>query len=146
MAHRNFIFSTNRYMPNSIKSSERQRRGISQRLILGGAATRRSDNFNVFLANEDNRRQLAELMLKVWTSPVAVSRLKKCKDAMINVEGRAYTVTYLCCKISAVVIHTLCQIFKGQCLPGKGQRAPRPILQPGGDRYWRGPLSLSRCI
>ena len=93
VAHRNFIFSTDRYMPNSIKSSERQRRGISQRLILDGAATRRPDDFKVFLANEDNKRQLAELMLKVWSSPVAASRLEKCEDAMLIVEGRAYKLT-----------------------------------------------------
>ena len=93
VAHRNLIFSINRYMPNTIKSSERQCQCIFQRLILGGAATRRPDDFKVFLGNEDIKIQLAELMLKVWSSPVAASRLEKCKEAMLIVEGRVYKLT-----------------------------------------------------
>ena len=80
-------------MPHSIKSPERLHRCISQRHILVGAATLRPDDFNVFLGNEENKRQLPDLMLKVWSSPVAASQLEKCKEAMLIVEGRAYKLT-----------------------------------------------------
>ena len=88
--HKAFIFSTDNYLPDSIKSSERRRRGTSEKFILDGAATRKPADFKVFLSNDDNKLQLAKLMLKVWSSPEAASRLVKCKEALLIVEGQAY--------------------------------------------------------
>ena len=93
VVHKSFIFSTDSYLPASIKSSERQCRGTSEKHILDGAATRRPSDISVFLRNEDNKRQLAKLMLKVWSEPQAASRLAKCNEAMLIVEGRAHSLT-----------------------------------------------------
>ena len=63
VAKTNFVFSTDSYHPDSIKSQERLRRGFSQRYIVDGQATRKPVDFKLFLANEDNKLQLCELLL-----------------------------------------------------------------------------------
>ena len=79
---RNFIFSTDCYHADSIKAQERLRRGFSQTYIIDGPATRRPADFKLFLANEENKRQLCRLLLRVWGSKVAASRLDKCGTAV----------------------------------------------------------------
>ena len=61
VATKDFIFSTDSYYPDSIKSQERLRRGYSQKLIVDGPATRKPVDFKLFLANEENKRQLCQL-------------------------------------------------------------------------------------
>ena len=90
VAKTNFVFSTDSYHPDSIKSQERLRRGFSQRYIVDGQATRKPVDFKLFLANEDNKLQLCELLLRVWGSKAAASRLEKCGSAVAVVEGKAY--------------------------------------------------------
>ena len=60
-----FIFSTDSYYPDSIKNQERLCRGYSQKLIVDGPATRQPVDFELFLANEENKRQLSQLLLGV---------------------------------------------------------------------------------
>lgn len=86
----NFIFSTDSYHTDSIKAQERLRRGYSQKYIIDGPATRKPTDFKLFLANEENKRQLCQLLLRVWRSKVAASRLEKCGTAVVTVEGKAY--------------------------------------------------------
>ena len=84
------VFSTDSYHLESIKAQERLRRRTSERIILAGPATRRPYDFKVFLANEDNKRQLCELLLRVWRSQVAASRLERTNMAILIVEGKAH--------------------------------------------------------
>ena len=88
-----FIFSTDSYQPDSIKSQERTRRGCSEKLIIQGIATRKPADFKKFLQNEQNKLQLCQMLLKVWGSQQAVSRLKKCESSMIVVEGKVHNLT-----------------------------------------------------
>ena len=90
IAKKNFIFSTDSYHPYSIKVTERLRRGCSERLLLDGSATRRPADWKLFLNNDQNKTQLAELLLKVWSSNDSASRLAKCDDACLVVDGKFY--------------------------------------------------------
>ena len=63
---KNFVFSTDSYHADSIKAQERLRRGFSQRYITEGQATRKPVDFKLFLANEENKLQLYQLLLRVW--------------------------------------------------------------------------------
>ena len=65
ISKKNFLFSTDCYHLESIKSQERMRRERSENIILGGAATRRPYDYKSFLANDDKKKQLSELLLKV---------------------------------------------------------------------------------
>ena len=90
VAKKNFFFSTDSYFKDSVKAMERLRRGVSQKYIVDGPATRKPSDFKLFLANDDNKRQLCQLLLKVWGSDEAAARLQKCGTAILVVEGRAY--------------------------------------------------------
>ena len=88
-AKTNFIIAIDSYHINSIKTQERLRRGFSQRCIVDGLATRKPRDLKLFLANDGNRMQLCHLLLRVWGSKAAASRLEKCGTAVAVVEGRA---------------------------------------------------------
>ena len=90
IAKKNFIFSTDSYHADSIKAQERLRRGFSQRYIVEGPATRKPTDFKLFLANEDNKIQFCRLLLRVWGSKEAASRLEQCGTAVAVVDGKAY--------------------------------------------------------
>lgn len=60
------IFSTDTYDPDSIKSMERKRRGTSEKLIIKGESTKRPSDWKAFLANDANKQQFIELLLKQW--------------------------------------------------------------------------------
>ena len=90
VAKKNFVFSTDSYHADSIKAQERLRRGFSQRYIIEGQATRKPIDIRLFLANEENKLQLCQLLLRVWGSKAAASRLEKCGTAVVVVEGKAY--------------------------------------------------------
>ena len=51
---------------------------------------RKPSDFKLFLANEDNKVQLCKLLLRVWTSKSATSRIQKSGDALLVVDGKAY--------------------------------------------------------
>ena len=75
VAKKDFIFSTDSYHADSIKAQERLRRGSSQCYLIQGPATRKPSDFKLFLENEQNKTQLCELLLKVWSSNAAASYL-----------------------------------------------------------------------
>ena len=93
VSKKNFIFSTDSYQVDSIKALERLRRGCSEKLIVEGIASRKPEDFKVFLANEDNKLQLCQILLKVWGDKQAISRLEKSDTAIVIVEGKAYKLT-----------------------------------------------------
>ena len=90
VARKHFVFSTDSYFPGSIKAQERLRRGTSEKIILSSEATRKPYNFKLFLANDDNKKQLCQLLLKVWSSPQAASRLQNTQMAILIVDGTAH--------------------------------------------------------
>ena len=90
VARNNFVFSTDTYQTYSIKAQERQCHGFSQRYIIDGPATRKPTDFKLFLANEDNKTQLCRLLLRVWGSKSAASRLENCGTALVVVDGKTY--------------------------------------------------------
>ena len=90
VAKKHFIFSTDSYHSGSIKAQGRLRRGSSDMIILSGPATRKPFDFKIFLANDDNKKQLCQLLLRVWGDRVAASRLQRTEMAIRIVEGKAY--------------------------------------------------------
>ena len=99
-AKQNFIFSTDSYHQDSIKSQERVRRGCREQFILQESATRKPKDFKAFLTNDENKRQLCEVLLQVWSSSAAASGLERCTDVVIIVDGIAHR---LLCSIKQVI-------------------------------------------
>ena len=73
----NFVFSTDSYYEHSIKAHKRKRRGVTQPHHLDGPATRIPANMKFFLQNYVNRKQLFDLLLRLWSSKEAARRLHK---------------------------------------------------------------------
>ena len=94
VSNKSFFFSTDSCHPDSIKTQERQRRGCGEQFILDGSETRKTKDFKTFLTNDANKRHLCEVLLKLWGRPVATSRLQKCTDTVIIVEGTAHRLQY----------------------------------------------------
>ncbi len=61
------VFSTDQYIPGSMKSMERRRRGCGKKLILKGEATKKPPDWKSSLSNDDNKVQFIKLMLKQWS-------------------------------------------------------------------------------
>ena len=55
------VFSTDMYSPNSVKSMERDRRGCSEKLIIKGPSTKKTPNWKLVLANDENKTQFISL-------------------------------------------------------------------------------------
>ena len=91
MFKRNFVFSTDSYHDNSIKTQERRRRGQSEQLILDGPSTKIPKDFKLFLTNEMNKKQLCNLLIKTWSDIRSYSSLKNCETAILIVDGKAYS-------------------------------------------------------
>jgi hypothetical protein len=69
------IFSTDMYLENSIKSMERKRRGCSEKLIVTGENTITAPDWKTFLGNEENKKQLIELLCRVWITDNVAPKL-----------------------------------------------------------------------
>ena len=76
------IFSTDMYEPESIKSSERKRRGSGERLLIKGPAMKRPADWKGFLANDENKKQFTNVLLRVWSDDSFAERLKDRKVVM----------------------------------------------------------------
>lgn len=107
VAKKHFLFSTDSYHPQSIKAQERERRGKSEKIIVDGPSTRKPGDFKQFLANDDNKKQLCQLLFRVWSDQRAASRLEKTDMAVLIVEGRAHKLTSSNGKVEAHEIHTI---------------------------------------
>ena len=70
------MFSTDMYMPNSIKSMERERRGCSEKLIIKGVSTKKPRDWKQFLANNENKAQFINLLTKAWGHQSYASKLR----------------------------------------------------------------------
>jgi len=90
VATKHFLFSTDSYHPYSIKAQERLRPGSSEKIILAGPATRKPYDFKMFLAHDDNKKQLCQLLPRVWSGRQAASGLETTEMAVLIVEGKAH--------------------------------------------------------
>jgi hypothetical protein len=59
-------FITDTYSAESIKASERTRRGQSEKFLLKGPSTKIPKDWKMFLSSGDNKTQLIELLVKEW--------------------------------------------------------------------------------
>uniref|UniRef100_UPI00358EA075 uncharacterized protein isoform X2 n=1 Tax=Myxine glutinosa TaxID=7769 RepID=UPI00358EA075 len=107
VAKHHFVFSTDCYQPDSIKAQERLRRGSTEKYIIDGPNTRRPYDFKSFLGNELNKKQLCDLLLKVWGSNAAASRIEKSMKAVVCVDGRSYDLTSTNGKVQTSEIYEL---------------------------------------
>ena len=57
---------------------------VSQRYIIGGPETRMPSDFELFLANDDNKTQRRKLLREVWGSIISITVV------VVVVEGKAY--------------------------------------------------------
>ena len=101
-----FLFSTDSYHGplDSVKTSERVRRGVSQRYIIEGPATKRPPDLKLFLSGDENKEQLSELALKVWGSPECAIKLGKVKHALLVVNGKTYEFAASENKVSRIFV------------------------------------------
>ena len=72
----NIVFSTDTYCENSIKSSERRRRGTGEKLLIQGPNMKRPSDWKGFLANDENKETLADIILQVWSDNMFGGKLK----------------------------------------------------------------------
>ena len=73
------IFSTDMYESDSIKSTERKRRGCGDKLLIKGPAMKRPADWKGFLSNDDNKKQFTNVLVKVWSDDSFSSHLKDCQ-------------------------------------------------------------------
>ena len=62
------------YSKSSVKAHERKQRGITEKLIVKGANTRKPHDWKTFLSNEENKEQLVGLMHTCWAELVPDDR------------------------------------------------------------------------
>lgn len=86
------IFSTDMYQDDSIKSVERIRRGCGEKLIVSGLKTRRPRDWKLFLQNEDNKKQLVNILLTSWKSDSSTNLLHG-HEVILICEGQGYQFT-----------------------------------------------------
>lgn len=86
------VFSTDMYKPDSVKSSEWTRRGCAEKRIIKGGKTKKPRDWKQFLTNDENKKQLIELLLDVWSEHDMAKRLHGRKVIFIK-EGEATLLT-----------------------------------------------------
>lgn len=109
---KDFIFSTDSYYHDSIKAQERRRRGVSEKIILGGPATRKPYNFKTFLENDENKKQLCVLMLDVWSNDMASTRLEQTNFSVLIVNGKAHKLRACNGKVRYFEVHIIIHSLK----------------------------------
>jgi hypothetical protein len=83
------IFSTDMYLENSM---ERKRRGCSEKLIVTGKNTKKPPDWKTYLANEENKKQLIELLCRVWSTDDFAPKLLS-KNVITVSDGHAFHIT-----------------------------------------------------
>ena len=86
------IFSTDMYKEDSVRSMERNRRGSSEKLLLQGENTKKPADWKAFLTNEDNRKQLVQVLLNTLDNDAYENKLRGRKVVLIC-EGDAHCYT-----------------------------------------------------
>ena len=76
------------YISDSIKGSERQLRGTGDKFIIHSEMTKKPADWKLFLCNDENKKQLSELLLSVWSSNELAEHLQH-RYIIVVVEGKA---------------------------------------------------------
>uniref|UniRef100_A0A0L8H5U3 Uncharacterized protein n=1 Tax=Octopus bimaculoides TaxID=37653 RepID=A0A0L8H5U3_OCTBM len=84
--------SSDMYKEDSVKGVERNRRGVGDKLILCDKKTKRSKDWKIFLANDENKRQFIQLLLSTCRSGFSADILTGHEMVLIY-EGKAYQLT-----------------------------------------------------
>ena len=84
------IFSTDMYYKNSTK--ERQQRGRGEKLLIQGISTKKPADWNIFLKNSDNKKQLVRVMLTVWSQDKMAKKIVGRKIILVC-GNKAYLLT-----------------------------------------------------
>jgi hypothetical protein len=71
---------------------ERKRRGCSEKLIVTGENTKKPPDWKTFLANEENKKQLIELLCHVWSTDNFAPKLLG-KNVITVSDGHAFHIT-----------------------------------------------------
>ena len=64
-------------------------------------------DFKAFLLNDNNKVQLCQLLLKVWSSSEAATRLEACQEAILIVNGKAHKLSVANGKVEVAEIQHL---------------------------------------
>ena len=71
---------------------ERKRRGCSEKLIVTGENMKKPPDWKTFLANEENKKQLIELLCRVWSTDNVAPKLLG-KNVITVSDGHAFHIT-----------------------------------------------------
>lgn len=85
------VFSTDMYHEDSVKDMERQQRGSSEKLIIGGPLTKKPPDWRTFLMNGENKSQLVDVINDVWCSDEFAPKLVQRKVVSV-VQGHCYVL------------------------------------------------------
>ena len=85
------IFSTAMYHPSSVKAVERLRKESAAKLIVGGENTKKPKEWKSFLTNNENKKQLIEVLLAVWSSDSFKDNIRY-RVMILICEGEAYEI------------------------------------------------------
>ena len=61
---------------------------------FAGSATRNPKDVKAFLTNDENKRQLCEVLLQVWSSSAAASSLERYTGVVLIADGIAHRLLY----------------------------------------------------
>ena len=86
------VFSTDSYMPNSVKAMERLRRGCGEKLIIKGENTNKPSDWKLFLGNDVNKQQFIALLTRLWSQDAYAKKLQG-RQVTVICEGTAYLLT-----------------------------------------------------
>ena len=88
------IFSTDTYCENSIKSSERRRRGTGEKFLIQGPNMKRPPDWKGFLSNDDNKEMLADVILQVWSDDKFGEKLQNRKVRLLIKICFIYSISF----------------------------------------------------
>ena len=89
------VFSTDSCHPQSIKTLQRLKLRVSETIILAGPSTSKPYDCKMFRANDDNKKQLCHLLLRMWSAQQAASRLERTEMAVLIVGEKAHQLVSL---------------------------------------------------
>lgn len=85
------VFSIDMYLANSVKEAER-RRGCGEKLIIKSEKTKKPRDWKEFLTNDENKRQLVDILLSTWSSDSKAASLQE-RSVTLIAEGKAYQLS-----------------------------------------------------
>ena len=82
------------YWPNSIKTSERTKRGLSEKILIKSSKTKIPREFSKFLSSSENKKRMIELLFDVFEKNcVKMLNLIKSNKLVISMEDSCRSLT-----------------------------------------------------